>query len=85
MEQATQTARIIIPSEFIPKRGSGSPEGNQKVELQEAEWHGVGILYARKVDSGVELRLLYESHISEHIKDEIAKRFGIGAIAWQVT
>jgi hypothetical protein len=34
------------------------------------------------VNNTVELRLFYESHISQAIKDEIASRFGVGAIEW---
>jgi hypothetical protein len=36
------------------------------------------------VDDIVELRLFYESHISQQMKDEITARLGIMAIEWNV-
>jgi hypothetical protein len=83
VEQAVQTVRIIIPTEKVPNPAGHSGAGSQASEKQEAEWHGIGILYARRVEEAVELRLFYEAPISQRAKDEIGHRFGIGAIEWE--
>jgi hypothetical protein len=83
-ETAAKLGRIIIPTEKIPRPGGPSGRESQKVERHEQEWHGVAILYARRLDDSVELRLFYEEHILQHTKDEIATRFGVGAIEWEI-
>ena len=83
--QGTQLGRIIIPTEVIARPGGPNRhEPKTKLEICEAEWHGIGILYSRNMNNVIELRLFYESHISQHAKDEIANRFGVGAIEWNV-
>ena len=84
METAAKLGRIIIPTEKIPKPGGPSGREAQKLERQEANWRGVALLYCREINNSVELRVFYESHIPQDMKDAIAERFGIGAIEWNV-
>ena len=87
MEQAAKFGRIVIPTEIAAKPGGPSRHGPSHIVTVpiEQEWHGVGILYARKEGEVVHLRLFYEAHVSQEIKDEVAHRFGVGAIQWEVS
>lgn len=82
--EATQLGRMVIPTAKLPKPGGPRDLPDHKAEAHEPEWHGAGILYTRMVKDTIELRLFYEGHISEDIKDEIARRFGVGAIQWEM-
>jgi hypothetical protein len=84
MQEATQVGRIIIPTQKIPKPGGPNKQEAQVQEKLESQWHGIAILYCRKVDDLVDLRLFYEGHVAQDIKDEIAKRFGVGAVEWEI-
>lgn len=49
-------------------------------------YRAIGILYAKQTEPDfIELKLLYESHIAEPVREAIAERFGIGAKEWRVT
>ena len=56
------------------------PHGNKQQEPP--KYQAVGILYARKNGSVVEMKVLYEEHVEQDIKDAIVAKFGIGAILW---
>ena len=87
MGEAVKLGHIVIPTEIAARPGGPSRHGPSHIVTVpiEQEWHGVGILYARKQDDVIQLRLFYEGHVTQEIKDEIAHRFGVGAIEWQVT
>lgn len=83
-QEATQVGRIIIPTERAAKPGGPRDHEEQRAAHPDPKWHGVAILYVRRVNETVELRLFYEGHIPQNVKDEIAQRFGVGAIEWDV-
>jgi hypothetical protein len=84
VEQATQLGRIIIPKATTAEPGGPRNQATEAASGIEPKWRGVAILYAKEGDDGIELRLFYEGHISQRVKDEIAERFGVGAIEWNM-
>ena len=43
----------------------------------------VGIIYARKDGSAIEVRVMYEAHVEQSIRDKITTTFGVSAILWE--
>ena len=88
MQEAVKFGRVIVPVTEIVAR-PGGPNGSDKAQLvskqSECEWHAVGLVYCRVRDGEMQVRLYYESHISQQAKNEIFERFGVIAIQWEMT
>lgn len=65
--------------EYLQQPGGSGHQ--QKQSFQGKKWSGIGIVYVS--DEG-DFRVLYESHVSQEVKDKIASTFGVGALEWQV-
>src|SRR5437899_3333667 len=70
------------------EEGQAPLPGGQEMTLAqptkyEPQWHAIGVLYAKAEKGVVEFTLLYEAHIEQPVKEEIAERFGIGVREWR--
>lgn len=64
---------------------SGGRDMSQAREKMEQKWKAIGVAYVMmKPDEPIEIRLLYETHVCQAVKDALAERFGVGAVPWQV-
>jgi len=75
------SSSVVLQPEYIPHSGGFSAQQRQG---HAATWKGIGVLYVRENAGVIEFRVLYESHVSEAVKNAIAERFGVGSIEWKV-
>ena len=71
-------------SGLLRERGGKSPIRPEE-KLGDG-YKAIGIVYAKQeAPDMVELKIRYESHVSDAVKTAIAERFGVGAREWRVT
>ena len=71
-------------SGLLRERGGKSPIRPEE-KLGDG-YKAIGIVYAKQESADmVELKIRYESHVSQAVKDTIASTFGVGAKEWRVS
>ena len=71
-------------SGLLRERGGKSPI--RADEKPGPGYKAVGVLYVKETSPDfVEMKILYEGHVSQAVKDTIASTFGVGAKEWRVS
>lgn len=73
-----------VEAEALTPKHGGKEETQRRFEPGK-EWRGIGVVYVRTKDGVIEISILYESHVPQAVKEELASRFGVGVYEWRVT
>lgn len=73
----------VIEATGVVRPDSGGKEMGQSQPKFEAKWKAIGVVYVRADDGIVEIKVFYESHVDQAVKDSLMDRFGVGVHEWR--